>query len=132
MTTETKRDLMRLTKDELARRCLTADKALTEAYAEMETQRIRLGELYEQRDTAHDDSHRDRVLLLALMSHLEDKHRHCRDSSQAPGHSHSVPGFWDWDNGDRANQPCGFCATWQRVCERRDEIRQSRKESPRA
>ena len=37
------------------------------------------------------------------------------DERGAPGHGHTIKGVWDNDasNGDRAGQPCKWCAHWE-------------------
>lgn len=52
-----------------------------------------------------------------LLEALEGIFAHLDDDPGAPGHSHTVPGVWDNDvsNGERAGQPCDWCAHWERA-----------------
>lgn len=34
-------------------------------------------------------------------------------NGDAPGHSHSIPGIWDSDNGAKAGTECAWCAVWK-------------------
>lgn len=48
-----------------------------------------------------------REALASIMSQLDN-------GRNAPGHGHVVSGVWDNDisNGDKAGQPCEWCARW--------------------
>ena len=42
--------------------------------------------------------------------------RDCGPGKNAPGHGHSRPGVWDWDNGILAGKPCKWCVTdWPEI-----------------
>lgn len=47
-------------------------------------------------------------VLSAVFNHLD------KGDGNAPGHGHRTTGVWDNDisNGDKAGQPCDWCATW--------------------
>jgi hypothetical protein len=49
-------------------------------------------------------------LLEAVLREMP--HGRDRGDGNAPGHSHSVPGIWDRDNGSRAGTECAWCLTW--------------------
>lgn len=51
-----------------------------------------------------------RTMLRNLVMQLESRNG-C--SVDAPGHSHSIPGVWDSDNGALAGKPCAWCALWR-------------------
>jgi|GEM_PF-3310547 len=61
-----------------------------------------------ERDAAH-----WRALLTAVMREIPK--RHLNRNGDAPGHSHSVPGIWDSDNGDKAGKPCAWCLVWKKA-----------------
>ena len=43
------------------------------------------------------------------------------DTTQSPGHHHSIAGVWDDYNGELSGKPCEWCATWSEV---RQELEQ--------
>jgi len=53
--------------------------------------------------TVSEELHRLALLVIDQLDKIGD----------APGHSHSVPGIWDRDNGQLAGLPCKWCATWK-------------------
>ena len=51
-------------------------------------------------------------LLAELVVQLDRKRNHRSKDGNAPGHSHSVAGVWDADNGAIAGKPCALCALY--------------------
>lgn len=50
-------------------------------------------------------------LLLAIVT---ERPKRCRNHhGDAPGHSHSIPGVWDSDNGILAGKECAWCKAWR-------------------
>lgn len=49
----------------------------------------------------------DREIMAAVVRELGEG-----NDGNAPGHAHSRPGIWDWDNGERAGKPCSWCLCW--------------------
>lgn len=51
----------------------------------------------------------DRAILEAVHRELDDERE-----GNAPGHAHTIPGIWDYDNGAKAGKPCAWCLTWRK------------------
>jgi hypothetical protein len=51
----------------------------------------------------------DLAILEAVRREMEEN-----DGGNAPGHGHSIPGIWDYDNGAKAGKPCAWCLTWKK------------------
>ncbi|MGL4651226.1 MAG: hypothetical protein ACRC1H_17605 [Caldilineaceae bacterium] len=64
---------------------------------------------------------RDELLHIfgLVIDELDLRHR---DSGNAPGHGHKVPGVWDSDNGKLAGKPCAWCALWAKAKQLRAAI----------
>ncbi|RUR26810.1 hypothetical protein ELY33_17025 [Vreelandella andesensis] len=67
-------------------------------------------ELLNRLEVAERERNQAHGVIAAVVSEIP--HRDSRNGN-APGHSHSVPGVWDYDNGALAGKKCGWCAVWQ-------------------
>ena len=45
----------------------------------------------------------------------------------APGHSHTVPGVWDSDNGRLAGEECAYCTLWRQANDAARDLKRENK-----
>lgn len=64
------------------------------------------------REDAGRQREEDREILAAVVRELGEG-----SDGNAPGHAHSLPGIWDWDNGKKAGKACSWCLCWTKFTE---------------